>query len=398
MTLPGALDTARRGVSPSRFLKIKGDLSSAYFYVVLVALHLLLGVTVFTDNHVRPITCTPRSTPSTEDITALCYSQGTFTIEEYSSEYDTFPGIGKVHQSYHTKSHQYYKFAPYVIAALGPLFYLPHLLWRRVEKNRATLITEGMLLETTTSSRHERFLRAMQGFLFSNAINQLAPVYFVSAVWNMVNIFIGTVCLHYLFNSAFLNLVPEVTNFAVHGGDVNPLDKVFPYVTMCKIPERDTTGSVYAVYGQCILATNKVLDKAVCIIWIFYVLALIPGLIPTAIFTLRMLSSNFRSAKLQNYCPAGQKREVYYINKKISKSAWLFLTLIGPNVSQECFSDLINELYTSFRQGRDNASTRTNSSMRSSRSSNVSSYSRYPTYREAMEMENIQYQEQGSLN
>ena len=164
------------------------------------------------------------------------------------------------------------------------MFYLPHWVWKQLEGGRLAKVMGGLQNKDCTGI--EEKIENLSNYMKQRQVDKYehkmwaAKLYFCE-ILNFVNI-IFQICLTDRFlGYAFSEYGTEVLSWAMSDeeGYVNPMRRVFPFISKCKFQKFGPSGTIQIFDALCVLGMNIVNQGVFLFFWIwFIILAIITGL------------------------------------------------------------------------------------------------------------------------
>lgn len=214
----------------------------------------------------------------------FCYIQGTFSVPKHWRDHDTQLGTDVAHTgvgSYNPKLDfievkAYYQWVPFVLFLQGIMFYVPHIIYKKLEGYKVKNII-GSLNMYVLNKEHR-----------GNQINDLAS-YFLKTRGIHDNWALGLIFGHFLylsnvvfqifFTDMFLGY--EFSTYGVNAASfvgqqpedrIDPMSKVFPRVTKCTLQKYGSSGSIQLHDSMCVLPINIINEKIYVFLWFWFVI------------------------------------------------------------------------------------------------------------------------------
>ncbi|KAF2343840.1 Innexin, partial [Trinorchestia longiramus] len=133
--------------------------------------------------------------------------------------------------------HTYYQWVPFVLFALGCLFYLPHLIWKEIEGKKVQCLLQGLTVTSMDDAAPAKKMNIVK-YLFAShgrLNNRYAYGYFFAQILNLVTVVSAMFILESFFGGVFMDYGSKTLRYLNGNADVehNPLIYAFPRVVKC---------------------------------------------------------------------------------------------------------------------------------------------------------------------
>ncbi|XP_066245314.1 innexin inx7 [Euwallacea similis] len=299
-----------------------------------------------------------------------CFFTTTFTlVKDLDSRlvdkgYIPHPGVGSygINSTDQVKHHAYYQWVPFVLFGQAIMFYLTHLLWKKLEDGRIKYLVDG--LELAAFSLEDKNLKISSKNIPTKQekekkIEIIRKAFidrlYISGSWslnlvfceslNFFNVILQIYITNEFLSGQFLHLGSDVWKRGLESS-VDPLDEVFPKVTKCTFYKYGPSGSIQWHDAMCIMALNVINDKIYTFLWFWFVILFILtalGLIWRLLTVLLHAKSKaFNKMVFAYTCPGKiNPWDVLTVSRYCSYTDWLFLKYLAKNLDGLVFREII---------------------------------------------------------
>ncbi|XP_067000640.2 innexin inx7 [Anabrus simplex] len=333
----------------------------------LLASTIIVSSQQYIGEHIR---CISDKGVPTNVLETYCFFTTTFTVVRHLDPLHVddiaHAGVGPLVGDEEVVHHAYYQWVPFVLFGQAIMFYLPHMIWRRLEGGRinalASILENTFLVSETKEvkvndkltvitekDREKKISQVLKAFRERLHLNRSWAVYLVFCeILNGVNVIAQLFITDAFLGGAFMKLGTDLTQ-ADPDHDINPLDVVFPKVTKCTFQKFGPSGTIQKHDALCVMALNVVNEKIYTFLWFWLIvlgivtaLALIWRLLT---FLLHKRSTSFNNALFSSLVPAPiDKYDLPIIMDACFFSDWLFLYYLGSNIDGFVFKKLLEAL------------------------------------------------------
>ncbi|KAJ8947246.1 hypothetical protein NQ318_012012 [Aromia moschata] len=307
----------------------------------------------------------------------FCFFTTTFTVIKDLDEklLDSgnlpHPGVGSygLNSGEPIKRHAYYQWVPFVLFGQAIMFYLTHLLWKKLEGGRLRYLVEGLRFGAfaladkelqvrdnkipSRSEKEDKIAQIRTAFLTRIYINRMWSVKLIFCeVLNLLHVILQVYITDAFLNGNFNNLGMEIMSDGLES-NVDVLDEVFPKVTKCTFHKYGPSGSIQLHDAMCVMAINIINEKIYTCLWFWFIILFFCSLLNLiwrvmTIF-LHSRSKKFNQFVFSNTCPGKLNPwNVLSVSKSCNYTDWLFLKYLAKNIDgmvfREIFIGLAEEL------------------------------------------------------
>lgn len=182
-------------------------------------------------------------------INTFCFFSTTFTVvKHFKSRSVPRPGVGPVEDSDEVVYHAYYQWVPFFLFAQALLFYIPHMIWKRKERNRISKWTENSV------PRHQIMLRLL-------VCRDWAKWMIICELLNAFNLILQVYLTDIFLGGRFFDL----------GYNYDDLETIFPKMTKCTWRQYGPSGTIQKHDALCLISLNMINEKIFIVLWYWYI-------------------------------------------------------------------------------------------------------------------------------
>ncbi|KAL1491940.1 hypothetical protein ABEB36_012457 [Hypothenemus hampei] len=303
----------------------------------------------------------------------FCFFTSTFTLVKdlnaklVDMENLPHPGVGTygINSKEEIKRHAYYQWVPFMLFGQAIMFYLTHILWKKLEGGRIKYLVDG--LQLAAFSLQDKEIKVSSSAIPSkqdkeDKIRTIRKAFmdrlYISGSWslnmmfceslNLLNVILQIYITNKFLGGEFLRLGADVWKEGLESS-VDPLDEVFPKVTKCTFHKYGPSGSIQWHDAMCVMALNVINDKIYTFLWFWYIILFIltaGGLVwRFATVLLHAKSRTFNKIVFANSCPGKiNPWDVITVSRYRSYTDWLFLKYMSKNLDGLVFREIIIDL------------------------------------------------------
>lgn len=233
------------------------------------------------------------------------------------------------------------------------LFYFPHWLWKNFEGGELVRLLGKEPKDPSTEEREKYKLYIVEYLRTRWCRDGLyCAKYFFCEFLCLFNVVGQLFLLDEMFDGDYFYFGAETINYFLYRPrvSVNPLNKVFPRVTSCTYHYFGEGGRIRKSSVLCVLAINAINEKIFLFLWFWIVslsiltaFALLYKLVVFSITALRVALLRVSFANVR-----GEHFRLIVENGDLGD--YLFIYLLGQNMDQLSFNDIIIELVSRFQK------------------------------------------------
>lgn len=303
-------------------------------------------------------------------INTYCFFTSTFTlIKDLDAKLVDLgnlphPGVGSygINSTDEIKRHGYYQWVPFVLFGQGIMFYLTHLLWKKLEGGRIKYLVDGLELAAfslqdknltissktipTIAEKEDKIKIIRRAFIDRLYISRSWSLNLVLCEsLNFVNVILQIYITDKFLSGQFMSLGADVWKEGLESS-VDPLDEVFPKVTKCTFHKYGPSGSIQWHDAMCVMALNVINDKVYTFLWFWFIFLFVTsglGLIWRLVTVLLHAKSKaFNKMVFANTCPGKiNPWDVLTVSRYCNYTDWLFLKYLAKNMDGLVFREII---------------------------------------------------------
>ncbi|XP_056638220.1 innexin inx7 isoform X2 [Diorhabda carinulata] len=300
----------------------------------------------------------------------FCFFTTTFTVIKAmdANLLDTgnlaHPGVGPygIDSNEPVIHHAYYQWVPFVLFFQGLMFYLTHLLWKKLEGGRLRYLVDSLRYSAfslqekeikvgsnnipSKSTREQKINQVRQLFIDGMYINKYWAVkLMICEILNLLHVVLQFYITDKFLGGRFNNLGSTVWAQGLDSS-VDVLDEVFPKITKCTFHKYGPSGSIQYHDAMCVMALNIINDKIYTGLWFWFIFLFVCSILGliwrviTIIFHSR--STGFNRLVFSNSCPGKQNPwNALNVSYYYSYTDWLFLVYLAKNIDSLVFKEIL---------------------------------------------------------
>jgi len=275
-----------------------------------------------------------------------CYMRGGFTDGKTGQP-------GAYQDDVSTRWNSYYIWVPVVLIFQAVLFYIPRVLlkmWHHpLLQDMQENLRQALVCRTDEEAVSKRDAVAKYLARTLNKNNSWAMKMLVIEFAYLVNPIFNFFFMDYFLQGEFLTYGADVANYTINGGEVSPMDRVFPIMSKCTFHKYGPSGSIEVKDLLCVLPMNVVNSKIYLILWywLHFLIAI------TALYLVTSLVLTFSTSacvgRLRKFCgPRMSKLIIGDLRERLQHGDWRLLLLLGQMViviDRKTFAELVEDLW-----------------------------------------------------
>ena len=335
---------------------------SKLFYRITFALILsFIAVLCAQDFTGDKISCLSDQQKFKRAIENFCFVKSPFTIRKNKTSSKT-PGIGPYfHNKVGIIHHKYYQWVYYVLLVQALLLYVPHVIWKNIEKGTIKAVLSGFEYSFLSFLEEEQELteikipsgKEYKKLLWKRA-NYLGKYLKYYGLWGYAYVFFELLYIPLIALEVYLTDVFLSGHFLTLGLDVfqfgsDQLDFVFPKQAKCNFYKFGSSGTIQIHDALCVMPMNNVNQYIYLFLWFWFAFL--------AICTIMKIFWRICSCILYSRSMFFSKWVFYFVKLKkddrdalisftmnVSYSNWLFIYYIFRNMDLRVFRDLLRAI------------------------------------------------------
>lgn len=294
-------------------------------------------------------------------LNTYCYIQSTFPVEKSTVDpVDTelpCPEVFGFRAGDKSKVFGYYEWVFIALLAQAICFYLPHYLWKTLEKGRMKMLTKDFVLEFANEKYvGEEDVEPLGEYFWRqlHRHNNYAYKYFICEALNCVNVLAQIHFMRYFIGEDFRyhDIYAVMFDQQPSGGTSTKLmEQVFPTISDCTYRKQSSTGDIMDFHGVCVLPQNFLNQKIYICLWFWcHILATISVL--TVVYrTITVLSSKVRFHQFRVHGYMNTLTNIKLVYKELWIGDWFILMMLRSNISPLAYNKLIFRMSYQFIHG-----------------------------------------------
>merc|ERR1711994_70464 len=250
----------------------------------------------------------------------------------------------------------YYQWVPLYLVSLAIVFYLPRLLWLMLEGGLMKFFGKGTT--TRVIEDQEEKEEALVKFFCQNVHNKYSIYFFGFIGCEVLNVFL--VLIQFVFTNIFLH-----HRFSFYGPQVlfyyrlpeeeqalqkNPMCWAFPRLASCNYWRWGPGGMQENINAICVLALNMINDKVFLVLWWWFFLVSVIGIVRLVYRFVQTQSSKLRfqliNMRMNRYFkrPTTKMCKIESYLVQCSLGDWFVLYQLSKNLNRPFFFDFLVHL------------------------------------------------------
>jgi len=250
----------------------------------------------------------------------------------------------------------YYQWVPLYLVTLAVVFYLPRLLWLMLEGGLMKFFGKGTT--TRVIEDQEEKEEALVKFFCQNVHNKYSIYFFGFIGCEVFNVFL--VLIQFVFTNIFLH-----NRFSFYGPQVlfyyrlpeeeqalqkNPMCWTFPRLASCNYWRWGPGGMQENINAICVLALNMINDKVFLVLWWWFFLVSVIGILRLVYRFIQTQSSKLRfqliNMRMNRYFkrPTTKMCKIESYLCQCSLGDWFVLYQLSKNLNRPFFFDFLVHL------------------------------------------------------
>jgi len=296
-----------------------------------------------------PISCDVRNGGVNQDVlNSYCWMYSTFNIPP------DFKGSCAKREYYGaTLYNTYYQWVAIFLVFSAILFYIPRSIWLTLEGGLMKFLAKGArgkIIEDACDKR-ENLLRTFQEHLH-NKYNSYAAGFMCCEVFNVIVVVSQFFLTNKFLNHQFLSYGPQVYRYYSIPMEerlienLNPMCEVFPRIAACDYIRFGSGGGQETRNAICILGLNMVNDKIFLVVWWWYMVLTILGVVRVCcrggqLFSARIRYQMMRMKMHRYFKHNANIRHIKHYIYHCSIGDWFVLYQMSRNMNRRFFADFL---------------------------------------------------------
>uniref|UniRef100_T1J195 Innexin n=1 Tax=Strigamia maritima TaxID=126957 RepID=T1J195_STRMM len=324
-------------------------------YNVTVMILIAFSVIVTTKQYVgNPIECTHSKDVTEAVINTYCWIHSTYTVlsaydpKKKVGEHIPFLGVDKSSNKADWRVQKYYQWVCFMLFFQAVLFYIPRWLWKNWEGGKIPALTMDLRMAICTETEKKQQKKLLADYLWSNLRNHdfWAMRYFLCEGLSLINVIGQIFLMDRFFDGEFLTYGIKVIEFmeADQEERIDPMIFIFPRMTKCHFHKGGPSTEIEKHDALCVLPLNVVNEKIYIFLWFWFIilgfLTAFVLLMRLIVFTVPRLRVLFIAVRFRLI----PKKQLKLLLEKSRMGDWFLLYLLGQNIDNIVFRDVILDL------------------------------------------------------
>ncbi|GFT46211.1 innexin shaking-B [Nephila pilipes] len=331
-------------------------------YAFTVGVLLIFFIIVSIEQNVGdPILCEVAGGGSIVSINAYCWIHSTFVIPKaFNKEVNIeapHPGIDSTRNPREYYFLKYYQWIYIMLLFQALLFYIPRWLWRTWEGGKMKILTKDLGSLQLPEPELNKKIAALSKYLVKTwaTHNAYAAQYFFCELLALIIVLGQFYMLEVFFDGRFINFGAKIIEYFTSDEYYrqiaerqnimkNPMIMLFPRVTKCIFRKYGESSTIENKDVLCVMPLNVINEKIFVFQWFWFsVLAILTAL--SLLMDLFLIMSGWiRVQALRSRFKLVDKKDLQLIVKKGSYGDWFIIDLIGRNIDEIIFKDLVTDV------------------------------------------------------
>ncbi|GFS37887.1 innexin shaking-B [Trichonephila inaurata madagascariensis] len=252
---------------------------------------------------------------------------------------------------------KYYQWVYIVLLLQAFLFYIPRWLWKQWEGGKMEILTKDMGKVLLPEPQLNQKFNALSGYLVKtwSTHDAYAGKYFFCELLSFIVVIGQFFILDIFFDGRFMYLGTNIIKY-YHSEDYlnhynttshnlgNPMLILFPRVAKCIFRRYGRTQETEVRDVLCVMTLNVINEKFFVFLWYWFVLLATLTAIALVMDFCLILSPPLRVYALKTRFFLVDERDFQTLIKKGTFGDWFVMEMIGLNIDQVIFKDLITDV------------------------------------------------------
>ncbi|XP_074025552.1 innexin inx7 isoform X2 [Leptinotarsa decemlineata] len=315
----------------------------------------------------------------------FCFFTTTFTVIKdldaklLDSGNLAHPGVGPygIDSAEPIKRHAYYQWVPFVLFFQAIMFYLTHILWKKMEGGRLRYLVDGLkfaayaleekeyhfkekdkkLKIPSKAEREQKIQEVRNLFLQGMYVNRgWSNKLVLCEILNFLHVILQIYITDTFLSGNFTSLGSHLWSEGLES-NVDILDEVFPKITKCTFHKYGPSGSIQYHDAMCVMALNIINDKIYTGLWFWFIFLLICSILGLIWRLLTIIlharSTTFNKFVFANSCPGRLNPwKTLAVSNYGNFSDWLFLVYLSKNIDPLVFREIFQGIAEDLQEKR----------------------------------------------
>ncbi|AAS79822.1 innexin Vnx-d5.2 [Ichnoviriform fugitivi] len=280
-----------------------------------------------------------------------CYIHPTFLVERMLTDELNktvpFPGFSGDTAEDKLKVYSYYQWISIVLVLKATLLYIPHYIWKCWEGGKIQSLAGELDVAVLSEDTLNRRVTSLVDYLFSqlHSHNRYAYQYMTCELLNVITIVAQIWLMNVFIGKDFHLYGIEVIAFNQQQGKesrLNPMERLFPTITMCTYKKNVTNGIVENINGICLLTQNSANQKMFVFLWFWYHILATIGVFYTIFRITTLFSSSLRYYEFRSNSKKNIPYDIDVVYQNLWIGDWFLLKMLRMNLNTLAYKELIS--------------------------------------------------------
>jgi len=322
-------------------------------YTFTVMCLLAFSLIVTTRQYVgNPIDCVHTKDIPEDVLNTYCWIHSTYTIPSAFWKRIgidvAHPGIDKTIDPEERRYVKYYQWVCFCLFFQAILFYIPRWLWKNWEAGKIQALMMDLDLGIISEAEKRSKKKLLLAYLYANLKNHnfWAYRYFFCEMLALCNVIGQMFLLDRFFDGTFFTFGIEVLSFADRDQEdrIDPMVYVFPRMTKCTFHKFGSSGEIEKHDALCILPLNIFNEKIYIFLWFWMLILSTLTFLVVVYRVLICFSASIRTYLMKIRYRRVRTECIEVIMEKSQVGDWFLMYLLGQNIDQVIFKDVMQEL------------------------------------------------------
>lgn len=250
------------------------------------------------------------------------------------------------------KFYGYYQWISIALSLQATSLYIPHHVWKCCEGGKIKLLAGELVAAVLTEDGLDQNVTSLIDYFRSrlHSHNRWAFRYMTCELLNVI-ITVGQICLMNIFlgkDFQFYGIDVMLFNQQPEENSENPMELLFPTVTMCTAVKNVTAGIAENMNGICILSQNSTNQKMFVFLWFWCHILATVGVFFTIYRIITLFSSSLRYYEFRFNCKMNNLCDIHVVYKNLWIGDWFLLKMLQMNLNPLAYKELIYRMAQEF--------------------------------------------------
>lgn len=290
-------------------------------------------------------------------LNTYCYIHPTFLVErtltDEPNERMPFPGLSQYMAEDNLKFYGYYPWISIALFLQATSLYMPHYIWKYWEGGKMKLLAGELVAAPLSDDGLDDKVTSLVNYVCSqlHSHNRYAYKYMICELLNIItvvghiwimNVFIGQDFYFYGIDVMVFNQQREKTS------RLNPMERLFPTITMCTYKKNGTDGIVQNITGACLLTQNAANRNMYFFLWFWYHILATIGVFSAICRIITLFSSSLRYHEFQTNSKQNNPYDIHTVYHNLRIGDWFLLKRLRMNLNPLIYKELISRMAERF--------------------------------------------------